>query len=63
LVSKTTGDALLKLAAAELAGYDLILERAGGFDPIKMDFGRMLVGDGRPRDDGGAIVVPIGDKD
>jgi hypothetical protein len=63
LVGKPTGDALLKLAATELAGYDLIVERASDFDPMKMYFGRMLVADGRPRDDDGAIAVSTGDKD
>jgi hypothetical protein len=38
LVDKPIGDALLKLAAADLAGYDLIAEKAGDFDPIKMFF-------------------------
>jgi hypothetical protein len=73
LAGKPTGDALTRLAVGELTGYDLIAEKAGDSDPIKMHFGRMLVGnrqpsdddriDGRPRDDDEAIAVPIGDTE
>ena len=63
LAGKPTGDALMRLAAAELAGYDLIAEKAGDFDPVKMLFGQMRVGDGRPRDDDGTIAVPVGDRE